>query len=261
MKVLSFILLFVIFNSTELKQFMQITANADIVLTDALGNVYTVKENNLTLYSSDGKKLYSYSNSFFGNISMVDVTDPMRILLYFKEFNKVLFLSNKLAEIGSPIELDNSGYSQVNVCCTSNSGGFWIFDSQMLQLIHLNSNLEADRKGTIIQSVFNKSENVPVKLLENNDQIYMSVPKTGLLLFDKFGIYKKLISIPEINYFQIIGDNIIYLSENKLCSYSLIKNELIQEINLDSKIKSVSVFKDKMIALNDTEILFFNINN
>lgn len=261
MKVLSFILLFVILNSTELNPFMQVNANADIVLNDALGNIYTVKENNLILYSNEGKKLYTYSNSFLGNISMIDVTDPMRILLFFKEFNKVIFLSNKLAEIGSPIELDNSGYSQVSICCTSNSGGFWIFDSQMLQLIHLNSNLEADRKGTIIQSVFNKSENIPVKLLENNDIIYMSVPKTGLLLFDKFGVFKKLIPITEINYFQIIGDNIIYLSENKLCSYSLIKNELIQEINLDLKIKSVSVFKDKMIALNDTEILFFNINN
>ncbi|MBI5542083.1 MAG: hypothetical protein HY951_18650 [Bacteroidia bacterium] len=261
MKVLLLILLFVILNSTELNPFMQVSANADIVLNDALGNIYTVKENNLILYSSEGKKLYSYSNSFLGNISMVDVTDPMRILLFFKEFNKVIFLSNKLSEIGSPIELDNSGYSQVNICCTSNSGGFWIFDSQMLQLIHLNGNLEADRKGTIIQSVFNKSENIPVKLLENNDIIYMSVPKTGLLLFDKFGVYKKLIPITEINYFQIIGDNIIYLSENKLCSYSLIKNELIQEINLDLKIKSVSVFKDKMIALNDNEILFFNINN
>lgn len=259
MKFLSIILLFVIFNSTDLVPIKKFSANADIVLTDAIGNIYLVNQNNLALYNNEGQKLFSYSNSFLGNISLVDVSDPMRILLYFKDFNKVVFLSNKLTEIVSPIELDNTEYNQVSVCCTSNSGGFWIFDSQKFQLIRLNNNLEADRKGTIIQSIFNKSENIAAKLIEESDQIYMSVPKTGILVFDKFGVYKKTIPITGLKNFQIIGDKIIYLSENKLCSYSLIDNSEIQSIQLDLKIKSVSVYKNLLIASGENEIFIYNL--
>ena len=259
MKFFSIILLFVIFNSTELKPVKQFTASTENVFTDALGNIYSINGNNIVSYNLEGQKLFSYSNSFLGNISLIDVTDPMRILLYYKEFNKIVFLSNKLSEIGSPIELDNAGFEQVSVCCSSNSGGVWIFDSQSLQLKHLNSNLEADRKGTIIQSVFNKSENIAFRLIEENDQIYMSVPKTGLLVFDKFGVYKKLIPIIDINYFQVIGDKIIYLSKNKLCSYSIIDNIEIQSLPMNLEIKSVSVYKNILVASSKDEIFIYNL--
>jgi hypothetical protein len=259
MKIISLIFLFVIFNSSDLIPIKHFPAKAEIVLSNTLGNIYSVNENNLILYNNEGQKLFSYSNSFLGNISFVDVSDPMRILLYFKDFNKVVFLSNKLTEIGSPIELDNAGYSQVSACCTSNSGGFWIFDSQKFQLIRLNNNLVADREGTIIQSIYNKSENIAVKLIEESDQIYMSIPQIGILIFDKFGVYKKTIPLIGIKYFQIIGDKIIYLSENKLCSYSLTNNAEIQTIQLDLKIKSVSVYKNLLIALSDDEIFIYNL--
>lgn len=259
MKILSILFLFALLNSAELKPIKQFSVKAEIVLTDAIGNIYTVNGNNLSLYNKEGQKLFSYSNSFLGKITVVDVTDPMRILLYFKDFNKVVFLSNKLNEIGSPIELDNIGFSQVSVCGTSNSGGFWIFDSQIFQLVHLNNNLEVDKKGTIIQSIFNKSENIAVKLIEENDHLYISVPKTGILIFDKFGIFKKLIPINEIDYFQIIGDKIIYLSNNNLCSYSLTENTEMQKINLNISIKSVSIYKNILFALNEEEILIYNL--
>lgn len=246
MKILiSFILLFI--SLTDLKLIKQFTAKSAIVKTDAVGNIYTINGNNVTMYDFEGQKQYSYSNSFFGNITSIDVSDPMRILVFYKEFNKIVFLSNKLSEIGSAIELDNLWYSQVSACCHSNLGGFWIFNSQQMQLVHLNSNLESDRKGTTIQSLL-QSNDLPVCLLEQNDNIYLSAQKSGILVFDKFGTYLKTYPLIQLQQFQVIGDKFIYLTNNKIFSYS--SNDIIDSITLPTEINatSASIYKNKIVV-------------
>jgi len=259
MKTLMIIFLLIGVIAADLKPVKQFTVKSEIILSDAIGNIYSVNGNSITLFNNNGQKLFSYSNPFLGDIAFADVTDPMRILLFFKDFNQVVFLSNKLTGIGSPIELDNAGYNQISICCTSHSGGFWLFNSQALQLIHLKGNLEADYKGTILQSVFKENENMPVCLVEENNEIYMSVPKTGLLVFDKFGTYKRAISINDINYFQVVGGKIIYLSENNLISYSINNNNDTLKLPSDLNIISASINKNRLAATNGNEIFIFEL--
>jgi hypothetical protein len=236
-----------------------IAIQSDIVLSDALGTIYTIKGNTISTYNNDGQKLYSYSNPFLGNISFADVKDPMRILLFFKEFNKVVFLSNKLSEIASPIELDNAGYSQVSICCTSNERGFWLFDSQMFQLIHLNENLEPLHKGTLLQHLFKNTTTPPACLLEENDELYMSVPGTGIMIFDKYGSYRKTLPIMNVSNFQIIGEKIIYYQNNYI--YSISKEMIIDSISLPAELKiiSSSLFKNHLYSSNGDQLFLFNL--
>ncbi len=252
------IFILLIATTSDLKLIKQFTANSEMVLTNAIGNIYAVNGNNVTMYNFEGQKLFSYSNSFLGNINSIDVSDPMRILLFYKDFNKMLFLSNKLSEIGSPIELDNLGYSQISACCNSNLGGFWIFNSQDMQLVHLNQNLETDRKGTNIQSVL-QGNDLPIYMIEQNDEMFLSAPKSGILIFDKFGTYKKTIPLYQLNYFQVIGDKFIYLSNNKIFSYSAlnITDSIMLPENL--KINAASMYKNKIITTNSNEIFIYEI--
>ena len=253
---LIFILLFT--TTSDLKLIKQFSANSEIVLTDAIGNIYAVNGNNVTMYNFEGLKNFSYSNSFLGSIYSVDVLDPMRVLIFYKEFNKVIFLSNKLSEISSAIELDNLGYSQISACCNSNLGGFWIFNAQQMQLVHLNSNLESDRKGTNIQSVLQNND-LPVYMLEQNDEIFVSAPKSGVLIFDKFGTYKKTIPLYQLNKFQVVGDKFIYLNNNKIFSYSTINNTDSLSIPENLKIKSASIYKNKIVVSNSNEIYVYEL--
>jgi len=261
MKSVFIICFFLTLLQTDLQPTKRFSATSDFILTDAIGNIYSVKGNNITSYNSEGQKLFSYANPFMGDITYADVKDPMRILLFFKDFNKAVFLSNKLSELGSPIELDNAGYSGVSISCTSNLGGFWLFDSQALQLVHLNANLEPVHKGTVLRNIFKNTAELPLQLIEDNDIIYMSLPKTGLLVFDKFGTYQKTLPIANISRFQVIGDKIIQFSNNQLYSYN-------KELNIDSislpenlKIISASIYKNQIVASNSEEIFIFNLQH
>lgn len=245
------------FNIILLKQF---AVKSEFIKTDALGNIYIVNGTTVSIYNLDGKKSFSYSNSLLGNINSVDVIDPMRILVFYKDFNKIVFLSNKLSEISSAIELDNLGYSQVSACCNSNLGGFWIFDSQQMQLVHINSNLVTDRKGTNIQS-FLQSNDFPVNMLEQNDELFVSAPNTGILVFDKFGTYKKTVPIFQIKNFQVIANKLIYFNDNKVFSYSNLKE--IDSLSLPQNIKftSSSMYKNKVILSSQNEVFVYEIEN
>ena len=259
MKVISIFIFFLLFSYLGIEPSKTYEIKSDYVLSDALGNFYSLNGNSITLYSNDGQKLFSYSNPFFGDISYADVTDPMRILLFYKDFNKIVFLSNKLSEIGSPIELDNAGYSQVSICCTSHRNGFWIFDSQSLQLIHLNGNLEPLNKGTILQDIFKNTDKSPTCLLEENDRLYMGLENEGILVFDKFGSYLKTIQVIDLKTFQVKGEKIIYFSKNYLYSFTnnFESDSLLLPENL--KIKSVSINKNQLFASNCEQIFLFNL--
>lgn len=261
MKSLFIICLFLVLPQTDLQPDNQFPATSDFILTDAIGNIYSVKGNNITSYNSEGQKLFSYANPFMGDISYVDVKDPMRILLFFKDFNKVIFLSNKLTELGSPIELDNIGYNGVSICCNSHLGGFWLFDSQAIQLVHLNSNLEAVHKGTVLRNIFKNSQEIPLQLIEDNDMIYMSLPKTGLLVFDKFGAYQKTLPIMNIGRFQTFGNKIIHYANNQLYSYN--KDLIPDSISLPQNLHiiSASIYKNQIVASNKEEIFIFYLKN
>lgn len=261
MKSILFVCFFLPFLQSDLQPSKRFPALSDFILTDAIGNIYSIKGNNITSFNCEGQKLFSYANPFMGDITYADIKDPMRILLFYKDFNKVIFLSNKLSEIGSPIDLDNAGYSGVSICCTSHLSGFWLFNSQTLQLVHLNANLEPVNKGTVLRNIFKDTYELPVQLIEDNDIIYMSIPNKGLLIFDKFGTYKKTLPIMNIGRFQVIGDKIIQFCNNKINSYN---KELISDsISLPKNIKivSASIYKNQIVASNKEEIFIFNLQN
>lgn len=259
MKIFVLFFLFIFIQNPVLEPVKNYPVQSDYILSDAIGNIYSIKGNSITTYNNDGQKLFTYSNPFLGNISFADVKDPMRILLFFKEFNKVVFLSNKLIEIGSHLELDNAGYSQVGICCTSNEGGFWLFDSQSLQLIHLNENLEPVHKGTLLQNKFKNSQVAPSCLIEENNEIYMSLPGTGILLFDKFGTYRKTLPLINAGLFQVKGEKIIFYHNNYL--YSISEHFQTDSLTLpaDLKITSAALFKNLLFTSNGKELFLFNL--
>ena len=71
---------FVPFND-DYKLTTVIDIQGDFIRSDELGNVFVVKDNQLTKFDENGKKLHSYSNLYAGDISFVDTHDPFKILL------------------------------------------------------------------------------------------------------------------------------------------------------------------------------------
>ena len=140
MYILTILLVLLNLNDYELIKTVNIEGN--IFKTDQLENIYVGNNQNIVKFNNLGTKLFTYNNNYLGAITYFDISDPLRTLVFYKDFNQVLYLDNTLSAIGSPILLDNLGYNQIELACSSNTGGFWIFNSQTNQLILIDKNLQ-----------------------------------------------------------------------------------------------------------------------
>jgi hypothetical protein len=170
----------------DLRPDCMINQQAESVYTDMLENIYLLKGSTLAKYSASCNKLSDYKSTQYGNISYADVQDPMRILLYFQDFNQILFLDNYLAPLGDPVSLDALGVSSNIAVCSSVQGGYWIFDITRGRLVKYDRTLNPVFQNNTLQSTV-EGTNHPVHLTERNNYVYITVEDKGVYFFDRFG--------------------------------------------------------------------------
>ena len=101
-------------------------AVADALEIDRLGNIYLVKGNVVAKYDAEMNFLCAYDNYPAGSMSSLDVFNPFKVIVFYSEFNKLMYLDSKFAELRSPIMLDDAELYNTKVVCSSSFGGFWI---------------------------------------------------------------------------------------------------------------------------------------
>lgn len=215
----SFALLYVNAQSSSFKENYTIETKSDFIKTDQLGNVYCIYQDQVKKYDRQGKQTATYSNNYLGQISWIDVTNPLRVLLYFNDFNQIVILDKKLVGIIQPIELDNNGFLSVQAVCPSQKGCFWIFSSETFQAFRLDNRLEIINKSQNL-SYINSSLEVS-SIIEKNGLLYINSPKTGIIVLDGFANYLMTIPIKVTNSFVIQNNNISYYKEGKLLIYNI----------------------------------------
>jgi len=193
-------------------------------LTDPLGNTYFIEDEKLTKHIPDKDKKHTFSNSEFGVISQLDVSDPMRLLIYYENFNTILFLDNNLSTLLSPISLDEIGHENTRLVCSSEKGGFWLYDEQSGQLFSYNEDLHLVNKSISIHSI-TEGEIAPNLLLEKGGKVYMNLPDFGILVFNHFGGYLHTIPLINLQTFQIINQKVVYYNKNAIFEYSPVSQE------------------------------------
>jgi len=181
--------------------------------TNSMGNIFLVKDYSISQYTYEGKQIQTYSKSEFGNITSIDVSNPFRILLFYKDFNQVVFLDNKLAEISNHISLDELGITEANAVCSSATGGFWVFNTNTFQLEKYNTKLQLLQAGTKMQSIIERTQ-TPDFITETGNNIYLGFKNKGVYLFDFYGTFIKFIPVNYKSKLKIINDYIFYNSDS-----------------------------------------------
>ncbi|MCK7537529.1 MAG: hypothetical protein MZV63_44530 [Marinilabiliales bacterium] len=114
-------------------------------------------------------------------IHSVDVSDPFRILIFYKGFNRIVFLDNKLSELLSNIQLNDLGYFHVVAAAASVRGGFWIYDTDFSKLIFIDKSLKAVHISSTLADLIDNSMafNKSLALIEKNDSCLFGNTESG----------------------------------------------------------------------------------
>jgi hypothetical protein len=207
-------ILFPIAESTEF------IVDGKLMSIDKLGNIFTGKKDVLYKYSNQGKLLNSYSNKLLGNITTLDVNNPLRYLVYYQDIGQVVFLDNTLS-LHNEVVLEDHGFDQTTLACSSNNDAFWVYDAMEFRLLKLDEQVKiVQNSGNIIQLLGFQIK--PNFILEANDKVYLNDPNHGIFVFDIYGSYIKKIPIKDLSKFQIVNKKLIYQIENNLYMLNLI---------------------------------------
>jgi len=236
----------------------KIKAGYDYFTTDNIGNIYLVKGEQLTKYSNTGVSFKPYSNKRLGNITKVDATNALKILLYYKDFQQIVFLDNQLSQNGEPISLEELNHEQTELVCSSFNNSFWIYDKQNNELTRFNeSSLPVAKTGNLKQIL--QMDFKPNFMLEHNSFLYLSCPENGIYVFDTYGTFNKVISIKGLKSFQVSNNIVYFFKEGRLVSYNAQTFEETSETHSDTLIRAVRIEKDRLFrGYSDSLEVFVN---
>ena len=247
------------FQVYDLKMINKINITADFFTTDNLGNSYLVVGNELLKYDPTGKIFSKYSNKYLGEISFVDASNPLNILLFYKDFSKALFLDNMLAEKGKPIKLQDYQLEQATLVSSSHNNGIWVYDQASFQLICLDQQLK------IVQQTGNLPQILGINLrpnffIEYNNWLYLNNPETGILVFDIYGTYYKTIPIKSLQSFQVIDNTIFYYKDNEFRSYHMKTLEESKINQPESLPLNVRIEKNRLFILQEEYFSIYSLH-
>ena len=249
--IISFIICF-----TSNKTFLPercIISNFDFVDVDQVGNLYFVKDDQLKKYNSNGQLLKIYSNKKLGKIFSVDVSNPLRILLFYKDQSQIIYLDSQLSQNAESIDLLNYNLEQTDLVCNSVNNGFWLFDRQNAQLFRMDAFFnKIVNTGNLNVLLSRKID--PNFILEKENYLFINNPDEGILMFDIYGTYYKTIPISGLKHLTVKSGKIYYFKDKVFYKFDFTKfisDEIsFKELSLNDIIKSdteiIKVYKDSV---------------
>lgn len=212
---------------------------------DKLDQYYIVDENNaLRILNPNQTRGTFYQNNRLGALHSIDVSNPQKILLFYKENQQIVFVDNVLTET-ERINLADWGYNDVAAVAHSNDNQIWIFDSGLMKLLKVSTQGELLFEGDPLY-LYYLDQAKAIKMYEAQNQVFVLTESNGFLMFDNFGQFMKPLAIEQTDDFQTDGSLITYLRRGGAFSYSLQSLAYFQEdIDLIGLEEALQVRKTK----------------
>ncbi len=179
-----------------------------LIAIDNFGTRYFIN-NNVFNKKDPNQTVITYNNLQLGNITTANAFNPLKTNLFYKDFNSVIILDNRLAEI---FRIDFNAlpeYKNISHVSTGHDNTIWVFnqDNQKLELFDYKT--RTTRAQTVpIQSVI-------LDLKSNYNFCYL-LTKDYLYIYNYFGSLVKKIKNHECTELTESNGDIILKTKNSL---------------------------------------------
>ena len=218
---------------------------------DNLDNVYLLSSRNqVKKYSAAGDSVGVYNDvRKYGQSSLIDVSNPLKVLLYYKDFGTVVMLDRFLNAVNS-VDLRKQRVLQAKVIGQSYDNKIWVYDELESKLKKIDEEgklmLETpDLRLLIGQAI------APTRIFDENKYVYVYDTVRGVYVFDYFGALKNSILITHWKNFKVAGKYIFGSSGDSLYRYE-ISSFRVDEWRMPLAIKGSQSFNfssDRLYAL------------
>jgi hypothetical protein len=206
-----------------------LAVSASFASSDNFSNLYVVTTDNAVLkYDSVGRKVAAYTNNRLGTAAVVDASNPLKILVWYPDFQTVVWLDRTLNEMGR-LNFAQAELYSVRCVAMAFDGNIWAFDDAVSKLVKLNLEGMALLESQPLNVYFPRRFSA-TRLRDSGQRVYLNDPANGLCTLDQYANLEKVYNTFKINDFEIDGDWLAYLETNRLC---LQRQDRLQTIYVD----------------------------
>ncbi|MDD5149582.1 MAG: hypothetical protein PHC28_03760 [Flavobacterium sp.] len=208
---------------------------------DSLENLYYIKNN--VLFKKYKNELWQYKNISLGEITRVDILNPLRIVLFYENFNTIIMLDNQLNETQKINFSKNDIPIIVSATGNASQNKLWIYNSLSQQIglfDYLNNNFHSITNSVQGNFKYYDSNLNTFEWIDNKNNWYSC---------DIFGKITSLGKISDFDQIQLVSDQVVIFSKDgKLYLQDLSKKSIQLIENVEKSFKNF-FYKDQILSI------------
>jgi len=186
---------------------------------DNLGNLYIVNNTGqIKKTSAAGDSIAVFNNvRQYGKLYLMDVTNPLRVLLYYRDFGTIVVL-DRFLNTRATIDLRKQQLFQVNAIGQSYDNNIWVYDELESKLKRVGEDGRVLDQSTDFRLIVDSAPS-PQFIVDQNRLVYLYDSLKGVYLFDYYGTFKNRIQLKGWTDFTVIGNAMYGRDANMLYRY------------------------------------------
>ncbi len=186
---------------------------------DNLDNLYLLRvSGQLKKTGPQGDSLAVFNDlRRYGPVSKIDVSNPLRVLLYYQNFSTVLIL-DRFLNVRTTLDLRKSNILQVNAICLSYDNNIWLYDEIEHKLKKVDENGKVLMETPDFRLIFGEAA-APELITDQDGLVYLYDRNLGVYVFDYYGALKNKIIIQGWDNLRVAGQSIWGTKGNMLYRY------------------------------------------
>ena len=170
---------------------------------DNLDNIYILNSRNqIKKYNANGDSVAIFNDvKKFGKATLVDVSNPLKVVLYYKDFATVVML-DRFLNVLNTIDLRKQNIFQARAIAQSYDNKIWVFDELENKLKKIDEDGKLLQETPDFRLLFDRAV-MPTKIFDENKYVYLYDSLRGINVFDYYGALKNNIIITGWQNFKI----------------------------------------------------------
>jgi hypothetical protein len=267
-KQLTISILFFIFCFTAIAQsdslfkpFKKIKGDIVAFAADNFDNIYLLNSyDQLKKIDANGDSVAVFNNvRKYGKLAEIDVSNPLRVLLYYKDFSTVVIL-DRLLSVRSTIDLRKQDVFQVQAICLSYDNKIWVYDEFEHKLKKIDEDGKTLFATTDFRQLFDEAFSF-TSICDQDGYLYLYDKNKGVYVFDYYGTLKNIFSLTGYDNFNTVGKFIMGTRHDTMMRYQP-SSLLLQEVKLPEsfrKAQSLLFTATKAYALKKDELEIYQL--
>lgn len=177
--------------------------------SDNLGNIFLITTgNSIKKINNKGDSLSVFNDvRRYGDIYLLDVSNPLKIIVYYKDFSTILVF-DRFMNIINNIDLRKANIMQARAVAQSYDNNYWVFDELDNRLKKINDEGNVLFETSDFRVLFDESY-MPSKIIDADGQVYLYDKNNGWLIFDYYGAFKQKYPFENLNDVQVINKQFV----------------------------------------------------